>query len=265
VLLGLCSILRKHNTSWASDIERFQVEKANKSEASKTKFRKLLDTRAIILKHEKELDEKEARLEEERQNNANLQLSVEETEKELLFFSQGSVKHEKLVTTKRETLQKREAAVRIRQNALTKRKEALNKLMESAGKLETSLEESKLLQQQALDMREDSVQAVCEALDIEETVIESERLALKQEKEILERKLIGDTPTSESSPIDDARENSSIDAVNAAIADASKAEDDDSEEEQHQVDPDTSQPLDTGKGPQPMKKLEQAAVAIGGE
>eukprot|EP00931_Biecheleriopsis_adriatica_P017003 TRINITY_DN12344_c0_g1_i4.p1 TRINITY_DN12344_c0_g1~~TRINITY_DN12344_c0_g1_i4.p1 ORF type:complete len:897 (-),score=218.08 TRINITY_DN12344_c0_g1_i4:58-2748(-) len=183
ILLGICAVLRKYETNWASSTERFRVS----GEAEITsENRRVLNVRSALLRHERELEERQEELAEQKSEMTELATQLAESRRDLEPLLARLRQRQELLYTKRKSISKFQSAVRARSQALQIRSQALTKLRKAIelSQLKEQNEASKL-SEEALQMREASVQKTWTAVVIERGAIESEKDAWEQEKEII--------------------------------------------------------------------------------
>lgn len=247
VLLSVCGILQRHGTTWASELERFQQVGEDEEESAAAELRaqqqwQLLSARRALWGHERDLEEKEAKLEKQAQELQLRRGALEEQlgELEPRRLSLGQLKD--LERTRTTSLVKRRLAISTKKKALVRRKEAIDELQGSIEAFRKDPEKALDLHSRALEMREESIMETWKAVDMERGAIESERKKLENQRELLEQKrLEADVET---------------EVVEAEVVEEVAPPEEEVVEEEEAV-PEGEQP--------PPDKREQAALAIGGE
>lgn len=184
VLLGLCAILRKHNTNWACSTERFASTSGGEEVTAES--RRILNARTALLRHQSDLEERQQQLE---QRKAEVQTQTQELAARVAELEPAVSRlrqRKDLLQTRRKSVQKWQWAIQTKSGSLNMRKEALAKLRSSIELFNFQPAEALALGRDALETREKSVQRSWAAVVIERGAIESEKDALEQERELLE-------------------------------------------------------------------------------
>merc|ERR1719362_921759 len=111
LLLGICAILRKYNTNWATSTERFWITPKVQGEAELTnEFKRLVNARNALQTHEKALQMREAKLQEQKLELDEKKNGVDNLVAEVKNKSTLLEQQEALLNTKKESLTKRRRA-----------------------------------------------------------------------------------------------------------------------------------------------------------
>jgi len=192
VLLGLCAILRKHNTNWACSTERFASTSGGEEVTAES--RRILNARSALLRHQSDLEARQQQLEERK---AEVQTQAEDVAASAADLQPAVTRRRQrkdLLQTRRKSVQKWQWAIQTKSGSLKMRTEALAKLRSSIELFNFEPVEALAIGRDALEMREKSVQRSWAAVVIERGAIESEKDALEQERELLEAAAAAVTP-----------------------------------------------------------------------
>lgn len=190
ILLGICSILRRHGTNWASSLERFHAMPGAAGDQPElaTEFRRLLNARSLLLAHERDLEERQAALADGRRASEELESEVGRLRGEAAAKEASLQQHLELNSARRASVERRGRALRAKYYAMVRRGEATQRLEQSAEVFATSPALAATIQQEALEMRAQSVEVAWNAVVMEKEANMWEKESLEQEMALLESK-----------------------------------------------------------------------------
>jgi len=265
LLLGLCAILRKYNTNWATNLERLWITPKVQGEAElASEFRRLLNARSALVTHEESVKVREAKLQEQqeeldvRRSTVDTMMAESENNRDLLEQQAA------LLETKKVSLAKRRKASEVKKESVAGRERSLVLMEKCRTLFETEPETAIQWHQEALALRESSVQMAWVAVRNEREAIESEQNVLQQEKELLERKRSSEEVEA-GGPTKDTAEDTPTPTLDKADASPDAQQGQGSAPSQEDDPPPPAAEDDPAADEREQEEREQVALAIGGE